>query len=99
MTHRAADNLGPVYCQRLSNGNTLVSIRGLIRVVEFDPGGRIVWEVGSDLVLNQCSAVRLPSGNTLIADTGHHRVIEIDRNRNIIWEQSGLGYPAKAYRL
>lgn len=92
------DALGPVYCQRLDDGNTLVSIRGLSKIVELDPDGREVWEIGKDLILNQYSAVRLWNGNTLIADGGHFRIIEVDVEKNIVWEKTGIGYPAKAYR-
>jgi uncharacterized protein (UPF0248 family) len=92
------DTLGPVSCQRLDTGNTLVSIRGLSRVVELNERGQAVWEIGPELVSAQYSAIRLASGNTLIADQGHHRVIEIDRERQIVWERGGFGYPAKAYR-
>ncbi|HMP39710.1 MAG TPA: hypothetical protein PKA05_04950, partial [Roseiflexaceae bacterium] len=90
--------LGPVYCQRLDNGNTLVSIRGLSRVVELNSHYETVWEVGPDRVATQYSAIRLSNGNTLIADQGHNRVIEIDREQHIVWERGGFGYPAKAYR-
>lgn len=93
------DALGPVYCQRLNNGNTLISIRALSRVVELDSAGKTVWEVGHEQLYNQYSAIRLTNGNTLIADAGHFRVIELDHNKNLVWEQSGLGYPAKAYRI
>lgn len=93
------DALGPVYCQRLFNGNTLISIRALSQVIELNPQGKIVWELGQEQVLNQYSAVRLSNGNTLIADAGHFRVIELDQAKTLVWEQSGLGYPAKAYRF
>jgi hypothetical protein len=96
---RLFDALGPIYCQRLDSGNTLVSIRGLSRIVELDTSGRVLWEVGAPLVLNPYSAVRLANGNTLIADQGHFRVIEINTALQVIWQRGELGYPAKAYRL
>lgn len=98
-TPKLFDRLGPVYCQRLENNHTLISIRGESRIVEVDPTGKTVWSVGPDLIKKPYSAVRLPNGNTLIVDGGHGRVIEIDANHTIIWEKTGLGYPAKAYRL
>ena len=91
--------MGPVYCQRLENGNTLISIRGDSRIVELNPYGETVWQVTPDLIKMPYSAVRLQNGHTLIVDGGHSRVIEIDKQHNIVWEKGGLGYPAKAYRL
>ena len=92
------DGLGPVYVQRIDTGNTLVSIRALSKIVELNPEGTVVWEVGDDIVKTPYSAIRLNTGNTLIADGGNHRVIELDKDKNIVWEKGGIGYPAKAYR-
>ncbi|HRW30317.1 MAG TPA: hypothetical protein P5227_09990, partial [Emcibacteraceae bacterium] len=93
------DGLGPIYVQRLDNGNTLISARAISKIVEVDQNGTVVWDVGKPLIDTQYSAVRLKNGNTLIADAGHTRVIEIDPDKNIVWEKSGFGYPAKAYRV
>jgi hypothetical protein len=98
-TPKLFDHLGPVYCQRIPNGNTLISIRGKDLIIELDQKGKTVWRVESDLIKQPYSAIRLMNGNTLIADGGHQRVIEIDMEHQVIWEKGGLGYPAKAYRL
>ena len=93
------NRLGPVYCQRIVDGNTLISIRRESRVVELDREGETVWSLEGNLINKPYSATRLPNGNTLIVDGGHSRVIEIDNEYHIIWEKGNLGYPAKAYRL
>jgi hypothetical protein len=93
------EHLGPTYVDRIDNGNTLISGRGVDRIIEVDQAGDIVWEVGAPLIDAQYSAVRLKNGNTLITDQGHDRVIEIDRDKNIVWQKDGFGYAAKAYRL
>jgi outer membrane protein assembly factor BamB len=55
----------PVFARRLANGNTLVCVQGLHKVVEVDPSGKEVWEATN--IVNPYAAQRLEDGTTLIA--------------------------------
>jgi hypothetical protein len=69
----------PVHCKRLENGNTLICLQGLNKVIEIDGTGKQVWQSGN--VVNPFSAQRLDNGNTLIAamvNGANGQIIEVD---------------------
>jgi hypothetical protein len=69
--------------RKLPNGNYLVP-QLLDRVVrEYDPKGKILWEVHTpDMPF---TAIRLPNGNTLIGCTLGNLVIEVDKGGKEVW--------------
>ncbi|HEX8913817.1 MAG TPA: PQQ-binding-like beta-propeller repeat protein [Humisphaera sp.] len=69
--------------QLLKNGNVLVNCPPAVR--EYSPDGKVVWEVGKDVIGGAESAQRLDNGHTVIADNGKHRVVEIDENKKVVW--------------
>lgn len=85
--------------RKLDNGNYLVCQELEAKVREYDPAGRIVWEVAIDLNGRPRSpghgveghgtevfgAVRLKNGNTLIAGGNNNRVLEVDKSGHIVW--------------
>lgn len=91
---------GPHSIERLTNGNTLISVGdrpGGGRIFEVDPAGKVVWEV-TNADLNNIGLTflagfqRLPNGNTIIANwLGHGKfgtsphLIEVTRNKKIVW--------------
>jgi hypothetical protein len=68
---------------RLPNGNTLVTLRTLNKVVEVDREGKEVWRL--DKLNTPSDADRLPNGNTLVAENSGVR--EFDRNGNVVWKK------------
>ncbi len=79
--------------RKLANGNYLVP-QLLDRVVrEYDPKGKIVWEVKTPHM--PFTAIRLPNGNTLIGCTLGNLVIEVDKNGKEVWRLSNDDLPNK----
>jgi outer membrane protein assembly factor BamB len=76
----------PFSCQRIDNGNTLISEFDGDRVIEVDRSGKVVW---SYKVQSPCQARRLPDGHTVIC--GAKGVFEIDPGANILWEREVVG--------
>jgi hypothetical protein len=83
--------------EELRDGNLLVSFRGISTVVIVDrKSGKIIWELGHEVVSHQHNPSELENGNILIFDNGtqrlhdshtYSRVIEVDRRtRKIVWE-------------
>jgi hypothetical protein len=71
----------PNSCQRIDNGNTLISEFDGGRVIEVDRSGKVVWSYKVEYPLH---ARRLPDGHTVIcAAVG---VFEIDSGANVLWE-------------
>lgn len=69
--------------RKLANGNYLVP-QLLDRVVrEYDPKGKIVWEVKTPHM--PFTAIRLSDGNTLIGCTLGNLVIEVDKAGKEVW--------------
>jgi outer membrane protein assembly factor BamB len=70
--------------RKLPNGNYLVP-HLLDKVVrEYDPKGKIVWEVPTP---NWAfTAIRVPNGNTLIDCTYGNMSIEVDKNGKTVWQ-------------
>jgi hypothetical protein len=74
---------------RLSNGNTLISLRNFGYMVEVDPKGAVVKTIGKGILSDQHDPEILPNGNILVAQPGKPApsAIEIDQNNNkIVWE-------------
>jgi outer membrane protein assembly factor BamB len=79
--------------RKLPNGNYLVP-QLLDRVVrEYDPKGKVVWEVKTPHM--PFTAIRLPDGNTLIGCTLGHLVIEVDATGKELWRVSNDDLPGK----
>ena len=89
--------------QRLTNGNTVLSLRNLDLVVEVNPKGGVIWTYGPLVLKHQHCAWILDNGHLLVTDNGNGRVIEVDRStQQIVWEYGeGLNMPNNgcAYRL
>jgi hypothetical protein len=81
--------------RRLANGNYLVAHYGDQVVREYDPTGKLVWQVAAPG--GPHSAVRLPNGNTLIAsadrDGAPARVFEVAPSGKTVWEVRGDELP------
>lgn len=73
--------------ERLSNGNTLVSLRNFGVLVEVDPKGRTVRTIGEGLLKDAHEPEVLHNGNILIANHPKpHEMIELDPDTNeIVW--------------
>jgi hypothetical protein len=79
--------------RKLAGGNYLVP-QLLDRVVrEYDPTGRVVWEVKTPHM--PFTAVRLPDGHTLIGCTLGNLVIEVDKAGTEVWRVTNDDLPGK----
>ena len=88
-TFVAAPTTRPKYAQRLPSGNTLIA-GASHGVLEVDPGGAVVWQVGPGVLDEPVSAVRLANGNTLIAeerslDSTLGSVLIVNPSGEIVW--------------
>lgn len=83
------DLFGAWDAEELANGNLLITLFSVSRVVEMTRKGEEVWAF-EDGLRNPYDADRLPNGNTLIADTFGDRVIEVDAKGNIVWQLDRL---------
>jgi catechol 2,3-dioxygenase-like lactoylglutathione lyase family enzyme len=92
-------------CQRLPNGNTFIGESNAGRLLEVDPGGRIVHQVrllpegkdgGSAYMRN---ARRLANGHYLVAHYGDQVVREYDADGKVVWQVAVPGGPHSAVRL
>ncbi len=68
------------------------------RVVEFDPQGRVVWELKNDdvqgIVKDTCGVQRLPNGNTVVTNYGQRekdavKIFEVTPSKKIVWIYKG----------
>ena len=91
---------GPHSVVRLPDGNTLVACsdhNGEPKVLEFDPSGKIVWQVlkndlpGIELKF-MTGLQRLPNGNTVMTNwLGHNQfgkaphAFEVTRDKKVVW--------------
>ena len=79
--------------RKLANGNYLVP-QLLDKVVrEYDPKGKIVWEVRTPHW--PFTAIRLPDGHTLIGCTLGNLVIEVDKDGKEVWRVTNDDLPGK----
>ena len=77
----------------LADGGILAALTNGNRVVEFDAGGKIRWQVTAaevDAAINDaCGIQRLPNGNTLIASyrigKGGERLLEVSPEKKTVW--------------
>jgi HEAT repeat protein len=69
--------------QLLPNGHILLPHNAENKVVEYDAGGTVVWEVK---VEQPIAATRLSNGNTLVTSMNQLRAVEFDRKGNEVWE-------------
>jgi hypothetical protein len=86
--------------RRLDNGNHLVAHYGLKVVREYNPKGKIVWEV--KVPGGPHTAIRLPNGNTLVSEadgTKDPHVYEFDQAGKIVWEVSNADLPDKPFKF
>jgi outer membrane protein assembly factor BamB len=79
----------------LPNGRVLVAHYGQNKVVEYDAGGKKIWEAS---VSSPWSATRLPNGHTLVACEAGQVVVELDRLGKVVWEYKTNARPLKARR-
>ncbi len=98
---------GPHSVVRLPNRNTLLACsdhNGEPKVVEFDPSGKIVWQVlkndlpGIELKF-MTGLQRLPNGNTIMTNwLGHNQfgkaphAIEVTRDKKVVWIYSDSSF-------
>jgi hypothetical protein len=79
--------------RKLPNGNYLVP-QLLDRVVrEYDPAGKVVWEVKTPHM--PFTAIRLPDGNTLVGCTLGNLVIEVDEAGKEVWRVTNDDLPGR----
>jgi len=92
-------------CQRLANGNTFIGECSAGRLLEVDPGGKIVKEIrllpegtsGGHAYMR--NARRLANGNTLVAHYGPKMVREYDPQGRVVREIPAPGGAHSAVRL
>jgi len=87
----------PMDVERLPNGNTLITLMGAEKVIEYTPDFEMVWIKGG--LKLPADAERLPNGNTLIAQYLNGKVIEVNENGEVVWEVTGLHKPLDVERL
>ncbi|OGO00315.1 MAG: hypothetical protein A2Y58_01895 [Chloroflexi bacterium RBG_13_51_52] len=77
---------------RLSNGNTLISLRNFNFVVEVDPEGAVIRTIGEGICSHQHDPEVQPNGNILFANHDNpQRAIELDATTgSIVWEYTIL---------
>lgn len=81
--------------RKLANGNYLVP-QLLDKVVrEYQPDGKIVWEVATPNW--PFTAIRLDDGNTLINCTIGNLTIEVDKEGKTVWQVSNDDFPTKPF--
>jgi hypothetical protein len=79
--------------RKLAGGNYLVP-QLLDRVVrEYDPKGKVMWEVKTPHM--PFTAIRLPDGNTLIGCTLGNLVVEVDKGGKEVWRLTNDDLPGK----
>jgi hypothetical protein len=72
---------------RMSNGDTLVSLRNFNLLAEVSPDGKVVKTIGKGMMTKQHDPAILPNGNILFADHATpNKAIEIDNDEKIVWE-------------
>lgn len=81
--------------QRLPNGNTLVGTGNGHRVVEVDPSGKVVWELGQDelpgIRLAWVTTVQVLSNGNLVVGNCHAgkdqpQLVEVTRDKQVVWK-------------
>jgi hypothetical protein len=82
--------------RKLKNGNYLVGqySDGVVR--EYDPEGKIVWELRQKMPFG---GIRLPNGNTLVGTGDAHCIVEVDRKGKVVWEIAENDLPGNPLRF
>jgi Mal s 1 allergenic protein-like len=85
----------PFTAIRLPDGNTLSTCTHGNTVVEFDAGGRVVWQLSNadlphSLLKDPCGGQRLPNGNTVICSYGQNKpgevkLLEVTPQKQVVW--------------
>ncbi|MBN2734054.1 MAG: aryl-sulfate sulfotransferase [Methanomicrobiaceae archaeon] len=71
---------------RLSNGNTLVSLRNFDLIAEVSPTGELVGTIGEGVLRSQHDPLVLPDGNILLANhIEPNEIIKMDLSGNVTW--------------
>ncbi len=73
--------------RKLENGNYLVAHYGLDKVCEYDPEGKLMFEI--PIKGGPHSVIRMSNGNSLIACSDHNgepKVVEVDKKGTIVWQ-------------
>jgi len=91
--------------RKLDNGHYLVAHYKDQCVKEYDPEGKVVWQVNTPGGAH--SVIRLPDGHTLVAvadmtlpdGSKDPRIVEFDKNGKIVWEFSNRDIPDKPLRF
>ncbi len=80
-------NFGMNGAEVLPNDHVLIAVGNTNKISEYDPNGKIVWEV---TLTNPGNATRLPNGNTLVTTWNNTRLAEVDRNGKVLSESKEL---------
>ena len=91
----------PFTAIRLPNGNTLVGLTHSNRVAEYNPAGKVVWELTNadvgGLIKDACGVQRLPNGNTVVnsyaARPGEVRLFEVTPDKQVVWTYASADGP------
>ena len=92
-------------CQRLPNGNTLVSENIAGRIVEVDPKGKVVFSFMTTFnprlyAHRRLRSVRkLENGNYLVVHAQEKKIREYTKEGKIVWELPTNGWGVFAFRL
>lgn len=89
--------------RKLPNGNYLVPHLLAFRVKQYDPTGKVVESIATDLEslggrAAECwpfTAIRLENGHSLVTLTHSNQVVEFDANGKVIWHLSNKDLPTK----
>lgn len=82
----------------LPNGNVLIACGDGRKLIEVDPTGKVVWQIGENDLPGQplrfvAGLHRLPNGNTVVANWGGHgkigtqpHLFEVTRDKKVVWQ-------------
>jgi HEAT repeat protein len=79
----------------MPNGRVLISQPSRNMVAEYDPDGKLIWEVAAPQIT---TATRLPNGNTLVASHSGQRAYELDPKGKTVWEHKDTMHVFRARR-
>ncbi|HEV3263063.1 MAG TPA: PQQ-binding-like beta-propeller repeat protein [Gemmataceae bacterium] len=90
-----APQQGLVTVEVLPGNHYLIPMTKSGKVVEFDSGGKVVWQCPAS---SPNAASRLPNGNTLVCGMSAGRVVEVNRAGKVVWEHTFEGRPFRVRR-
>ena len=79
----------------LPGNHVLVPEKAHNRVVEYDAGGRPVWQT---FFREPVAAVRLSNGHTLVTSFSQNRAVELDQDGKEVWEYKRDTKVTRAFR-